>query len=181
MKRYTTKARRMGRMSRKRRSRTILRRRRIQRGGAVTNYNVYLFTRSPATDAEKAQVLRMLRALYGDGVAELTGEPDRQQQSFLDAIKQFVFMKGGHYETLKNVSTFIIPIPDDMRDVDMNDPLLTKHEDIIQRKLATDSLPFKLTKHAFDPKYKNWGAVRGFGVWEPTYALIPLEKDPEEV
>lgn len=143
---------------------------RRQRGGAVAHYNIYIFTKTPITEDEKRQLRDTLVSLYGEDVAEFTDfEHNSTQQRHLEGILGFVYEKG-RYPLLENVTTFTIPLPGDMRGVDMTDPLLTKHEMLIKKALKDRSIPFKLME---------W-APTGFGAWDKTYALIPLERKPME-
>ena len=142
-------------------------RHRKQRGGAVVHFQVYVFTKTELTDAEKAQILDVLTTLYGAGVEEYTGSNNFFRNTELEQIKEFVYTKGKHYPTLEHVTTFIIPsIPDALTEDVMNDDKLTEEEYKIRDELRRKRFPFKLVQAQH-------------GLWSQELALIALERgDP---
>ena len=148
-------------MRRQRRTRRT--RRRKTRGGFVSNFQVYVFTKNPLSEIVTQQLLQCLNSMYNNSVQEITDYSNFPNDYLKEEISTFVYDKESHYPSLKNITGFsITSIPTNLNSGVMNDPKLTKQEYAIRDTLKVFGVPLKLVKGPH-------------GLWSEGTAIIALE------
>jgi hypothetical protein len=141
----------------------LLAKKNIQKGGIVTFFQIYIFTKSPILPINKQKLLCVLQELYGQNIIEINDFSDYLQEIYLNEIKEFVHDKSRHYPSLTNITVFSITnIPPRLNECLMTDAKLINEENAIRDLLKIRKAPFKLV----DPQH---------GKWDEGIALIALE------
>jgi len=134
-----------------------------QRGGAVANFQVYVFTKEPLSDAHNASLLQALKSLYGDDVSEIKDSDTFPNDYLKSEIQDFVHSKGGKYPTLTTLTGFSVPVPSSFKEGEMTDEKITVEEYSIRDRLKFRKVPFILV-------------TEPHGLWSEESAIIALKK-----
>jgi len=148
----------------------LLTKKKLQYGGEVTYFQIYVFTKEPILPNNKTTLFNILEQLYGvNNILEITDFSDPQQISLFEDMQEFVYAKGKHYPNLKNIIFFkIINVPSRLNEGKMNDRKLTFEEEAIEKILLTQNAPFKLVNHRGSGRFGN-----GHGLWGEGGSVLP--------